>query len=612
MRGLALFCLILIFAQANVVAASTTADLLAQARELLGESPQDALKIIQDLEAQGPLDTNAKMEADLIRCGYYVDNDDAKEALKIVTAWTETKIRSLSKEDQLQLQLCHASAEEKLGKFILAESSYKQILSQSRAEKMKLIEAETLLNLGQLHGYQGDFTEALTSLQNAQNLFYELELPNKLRITLNSIAILYGRMGEDKKAVEYFTEVLEKNKASGKKRNVAVVLYNLGRRYQSLKDFAKAENSYEESIAIHTELGNETSQALVLRALGSIYNETGKPAQALQALNQALGILSSKNRVKSQAGLHLELAISYRLLNKSDKALAELEQAETLSEGSNSPITIRDITEERSRIYVQMRDWQNAYVQLHKYKTISDQILNNQKENQLSRIQLKFETAHQEQANQLLRTELETASRLQILQMAVIALGALLLGIGAFFAIRQVRLARQMKNLALTDELTQLPNRRHILTYGQEALRTCKEQGKPFSVLIFDIDHFKRVNDSFGHAVGDQVIKRIATVSKSLLRQADRVGRIGGEEFLIILPFTGPEAARDVAERIRDRVARTDMTDLELSLNVTISIGVCGCNDQLRPLDYLMNLADEALYQVKQNGRNGVRLRDSA
>jgi len=90
------------------------------------------------------------------------------------------------------------------------------------------------------------------------------------------------------------------------------------------------------------------------------------------------------------------------------------------------------------------------------------------------------------------------------------------------------------------------------------------------------------------------------------------VGRIGGEEFLIILPFTGPDAARDVAERIRDRVARTDMSDLELSLNVTISIGVCGCNDQLRPLDYLMNLADEALYQVKQNGRNGVRLRDSA
>ncbi|MNL04992.1 putative diguanylate cyclase YcdT [compost metagenome] len=510
------------------------------------------------------------------------------------------------------MQLCEASAQEKLGKFTIAESSYKKILSESRTEKIKLIEAETLLNLGQLRGYQGDFTDALTSLQSAQNLFYELELPNKLRITLNSIAILYGRMGEDKKAIEYFNEVLEKNKAAGKKRNIAVVLYNLGRRHQSLKDFAKAENAYEESIAIHKELKNEASQALVLRALGSIYNETGKPAQALEALNQALSILESKNRVKSQAGLHLERANSYRLLNKNDKALTELEQAEALSEGSNSPITIRDISEERSQIYVQMREWQNAYVQLHKYKTISDQILNSQKENQLSRIQLKFETAHQEQANQLLRKELETASRLQFLQMAVIALGALLLGVGAFFAIRQVRLARQMKNLALTDELTQLPNRRHILTYGQEALRTCKEQGKPFSVLIFDIDHFKRVNDSFGHAVGDQVIKRIATVSKGLLRQADRVGRVGGEEFLIILPFTGPDAAREVAERIRDRVARTDMTDLELSLNVTISIGVCGCNDQLRPLDYLMNLADEALYQVKQNGRNGVRLRDSA
>ena len=612
MRGLVLSCLILIFAHANVVVASTTTDLLAQARELLGESPQDALKIIQDLEAQGPLESNLKVEADLIRCGYYVDNDDSKEALKIVAAWTPNQIRNLPREDQLQLQLCEASAQEKLGKFAIAEKAYQAILAESRTEKIKFLQAETLLNLGQLRGYQGDFTEALTSLQSAQNLFYELEMPNKLRVTLNSIAILYGRMGEDKKAIEYFTEVLEKNKAAGKKRNVAVVLYNLGRRYQALKDFALAEASYEESIGIHKELGNETSEALVLRALGSIYNETGKPAQALQALNQALGILESKNRIKSQAGLHLERAVSYRLLNKNDKALAELERAEVLSEGSNSPITIRDISEERSQIYVQMRDWQNAFVQLHKYKTISDQILTSQKENQLSRIQLKFETAHQEQANQLLRRELETASRLQFLQMAVIALGALLLGVGAFFAVRQVRLARQMKNLALTDELTQLPNRRHILTYGQEALKSCKEQGKPFSVLIFDIDHFKRVNDSFGHAVGDDVIKRIASVSKNLLRQSDRVGRIGGEEFLIILPFTGPDVAKEVAERIRERVARTDMTDLELSLNVTISIGVCGCKDQLRPLDYLMNLADEALYQVKQNGRNGVRLRDSA
>lgn len=605
-------CLILIFAHAPVVEASTTTELLGQARELLGESPQDALKIIDDIEAQGPLKNNLKIIADLIRCDYYVDNDDSKKALKIVAVWTPATIQTLSQEEHLQLQLCEASAEEKLGRFQLAETSYEKILQESRSAKLRLIEAETLLNLGQLHGFQGDFTEALTALQTAQNLFYELELPNKLRVTLNSIAILYGRMGEDKKAVEYFTEVLEKNKAAGKKRNIAVVLYNLGRRYQSLKEFAKAESSYQDSLAIHKELGNDASQALVLRAMGSIYNETGKPDQALTALNQALKIFEAKNRVKSQAGLYLERAIAYRLLNKNDKALAELEHAEVLSEGSSSMMTLRDISEERSKVYVQMRDWQNAFVQLHKNKTISDQILNSQKENQLTRIQLKFETAHKEQANQLLRRELETASRMQFLQMAVIALGALLLGVGGFFAIRQVRLARQMKDLALTDELTQLPNRRHIMTYGQEALRTCKEQGRPFSVLIFDIDHFKRVNDTFGHPVGDEVIKRIANVSKGLLRQADRVGRIGGEEFLIILPFTGPDAAKEVAERIRDHVSRTDMSDLELSLNVTISVGVCGCTDQLRPLDYLMNLADEALYQVKQNGRNGVRLRDSA
>ncbi|MFS4458605.1 diguanylate cyclase [Bdellovibrio sp. HCB2-146] len=612
MRVSALFCLILACASADVVAASTTSDLLAQARELLGESPHDALKIIKDLETQKSLDSAAQLEADLIRCGYYVDNDDSKEALQIVAKWTPHKLQSLGKAEALELQLCQASAEEKLGKANIAEQSYLDVLSMARSSKLKAVEAEALLNLGQLRGFQGDYSEALVFLENAQTLFYEVEMPHKIRITLNSIAILYGRMGEDKKAIEYFTEVLEKNRAAGKKRNVAVVLYNLGRRYESLKDFTKAESSYEESLKIHTELGNEASIALVHRALGSVYNETKRPKVALASLDKALKILEAKNRLKSQAGVHLEKAISYRLLGMNDQALEELDHAELLSEKSSSPTNERDILEQRSLVYAQMREWQKAYTQSQKFKSVSDQILNNQKDNQLARVQLRFETSKKEQANQLLRKELETASRIQVLQMAVISLLALLFSVGGFFAIRQVRLARQMKSLALTDELTQIPNRRHILAYGEEALRTCKEQDKPFSVLIFDIDHFKRVNDSFGHAVGDQVIQRIAAVSKSFLRQADRVGRIGGEEFLVILPFTPPEAAKEVAERIRDRVARTDMTDLELSLNVTVSVGVCGCTNQKPPLDHMMNLADEALYQVKQNGRNGVRLRDSA
>ncbi len=610
MRVLALFGLILFSLFSGLAWGTPAQDLLQQARELLGENPQSALKILDDLKRQSS-QTSLKFEADLIRCEYFVDNDDATKALVINNEWTP-QAQSFTTEESLKLRLCKATAEEKLGKTLEAESAYAEIFKEAKTKKLVKLQAEALLNMGQLKGYQGDYAEALTHLQAAQGIFHKEDLSQKVRITLNSIAILYGRMGENRKAIEYFKEVLEINRRLGKSRNVAVVLYNMGRRHEALNEYPQAIENFNEALHLHIDLKNKASQALVLRALGSVYNSTQKPVNALKALNQALIILESKNLVKSEARVHLEKTVSYRLLRKFDSALAELDAAELLSSKTPSPANERDLFEQRSLVYSQMGDWKKAYLSQEKFKAASDLIITNQKDNQLSRLQLKFETTRKEQANLILRQELEASSRIQLLQLAIIALGALLFSVGGFFAIRQVRLARQMRNLALTDELTQIPNRRHILAYGDEALRTCLDQKKPFSLLIFDIDHFKRVNDSYGHHVGDLVIQRMAMVSKSLLRQADKVGRIGGEEFLIILPFTTPEYAKEVAERIRDRVALTDMSDLKLSFNVTVSIGVAGLQTDPRPLDYLINLADEALYQVKQSGRNGVRLKESA
>ncbi|MDZ4367810.1 MAG: GGDEF domain-containing protein [Afipia sp.] len=159
--------------------------------------------------------------------------------------------------------------------------------------------------------------------------------------------------------------------------------------------------------------------------------------------------------------------------------------------------------------------------------------------------------------------------------------------------------------MANTDMLTGLPNRRHTLAILDEALRQAGQQGAPLAVAIFDIDHFKQINDSYGHAVGDEVIRRVGQRAKASLRDEDLVGRFGGEEFVCILRGRSALSAELVAERVRKAV----QTDSESGdgPGATISIGLAIFDDEETAED-LLQRADKALYMAKRAGRNRLQM----
>lgn len=161
------------------------------------------------------------------------------------------------------------------------------------------------------------------------------------------------------------------------------------------------------------------------------------------------------------------------------------------------------------------------------------------------------------------------------------------------------------ERVANTDMLTGLPNRRHTLAFLERAMAGAREHGAPLAVAIFDIDHFKRINDLHGHATGDRVIQRVAQRAKSALRDEDLVGRIGGEEFVCILQRSSALAAEIVAERVRKtvEVGMAEAADLPLA---TISIGLA-VYDGEPDIKELLHRADEALYAAKREGRNRMR-----
>ena len=160
---------------------------------------------------------------------------------------------------------------------------------------------------------------------------------------------------------------------------------------------------------------------------------------------------------------------------------------------------------------------------------------------------------------------------------------------------------------ASTDALTGLANRRHLEEYLAEQFRISSRYGTPLSLIIFDIDFFKRVNDEHGHPVGDQVLREVAVVLQRTMREADLCARFGGEEFVAVLPATSIEGALDSAERVRVAVEKQAMLTAGGKLSVTISGGVSSYRSGEQPShDWLLKEADMALYEAKRTGRNRI------
>ena len=166
---------------------------------------------------------------------------------------------------------------------------------------------------------------------------------------------------------------------------------------------------------------------------------------------------------------------------------------------------------------------------------------------------------------------------------------------------------RELERLTRQDGLTGLFNRNTFVELSNNELRRSKRQGSSTTILLLDLDHFKRINDTWGHPAGDAVLRHVAQTMVSSVRSTDLVGRLGGEEFIVLLPHTSAEAGRKIAEKIRQRLEVSELRWEGARIAVTASIGLAGTSaDENREFDSLYTEADKALYLAKQRGRNRV------
>jgi len=173
-------------------------------------------------------------------------------------------------------------------------------------------------------------------------------------------------------------------------------------------------------------------------------------------------------------------------------------------------------------------------------------------------------------------------------------------------AYRRIKLYKEVETLAITDALTGTYTRRYFLERFEEEVRRAQARKTRLSFLMLDVDHFKKVNDQYGHLAGDEVLKQVGVVLREGVREIDIAGRYGGEEFCVVLPDTDGQGALLVAERIRKAVEARTIKAYDASLRITISIGISSFPSDGKQLEELIDKADWSLYRAKSQGRNRV------
>lgn len=572
-------------------------------------SKRDADEALRILKQQPDVDLEVRTR--LLLCDYQAERDTKAAEREI-----DAGMALLPKAHRVGLKAglldCRGQMFETAGNNAKARALYEQAVAVAAETHDEEMLAQSLFSRGYLLGLQGDYAAGLTDLKRAQSLYDKLNKPLHSLTTLNSIAILYNRMGDYAQAREIYSRALKAQRDAGMQREVAVTLHNLGRADENLHQWNEARKSFTESLALCRQLNYPRGEAYALRGLAAVANASGDPRGALETLARAEALQQQTPDARLRAQIQLARGIALHKLEKLPESINALEDALRVFREADAMGELNSTYSELADVYAESGNWRAAYDRRTQAKETSDRLLNNQLDQRFATLKVEFDTAAKDRENALLIHENEISQRaltqaknVRSLQAAVIVLSATLVLVLATLAVHQRRNALRMRYLALTDELTSVPNRRSVLSRLDPLLRdpdagTC-------ATLIIDIDHFKRINDQHGHPTGDEVLKVVAETVRNCVTEPSFFGRLGGEEFLIVLPRSDLEEARLAAERFRQAIMSIDTSKwFPDKRRITASLGCAVSKPGADTPSSMLRRADFALYAAKRNGRNCV------
>ena len=418
--------------------------------------------------------------------------------------------------------------------------------------------------LGRIYWHIDDFPVSMDYYLNALKLVQEEHHPDLEISLINGLGLVHYGLENYNESLQYFKTCLEKageEDLTGRadaNNNIAYVLHLLGRDQEAL-EYGMA------ALVLFNKLGTSVGKMETLHSLGAIHFALGKYDQAMTFLQEGIELSRQNNSQILEVSYIIEVSHILQVQGKLDQAERESLLALQIAEKINSLTNISRSHERLVEIYKEKQDYRSALKHYEAFHATYKKIFNDKSDQRIKTLEI----------------------------------------------LHQVEMTRKQadlyRELAGTDFLTSLVNRRRFLEIAEIAFQRAKLDISQFAIIMLDIDHFKNVNDLYGHKAGDEVLSTVAGRIKKSLRQGDVAGRYGGEEFIVLVQGAAFDQCVAIAERIRRAVAHKPIRIDQATVSVTISLGLACLNPAEKlSLDVLINCADQAMYRAKERGRNRV------
>jgi diguanylate cyclase (GGDEF)-like protein len=437
-------------------------------------------------------------------------------------------------------------------------------------------------------------------------------------MSADTLSLVMRSMGDYSQALALNQEKIDWDSSHNASMSLSVsrfmrgqILKLMGDYDASILEFAKARKL---SAALHDPQGIAFADQRICEA----HIQLGQLAPAQRECANALRVFSNVNSadsVKETQVLQARIDLGF---GHADLALAELNQVLDRGGEDVPPRVVGSMYEWRARANAALHNYRDAYNDLQQYVNRYTTANDAERMRQAGALRARFETDREIERNSSLKRELETsqeqsnrqAQRLRWNTVVVVA-GVWVIALLIYFLIANRSYRAQLVQLASQDALTGLPNRRRTLELAVAALEEARVTKKPMTIAILDMDHFKTINDRCGHAAGDHVLMEFARAGREALREADILGRWGGEEFLLLMPETPVELAIASLERLRTLVFGIRLPASGSGLRVSLSAGLASHDETVKSLEDLIARADAALYTAKNEGRDLIRISDA-
>ena len=538
---------------------------------------------------------------------YFYDdfNRSVEQANNLVTNQTPLAI-------QARLSLFQGLIDRRQGEYSRSQELLSKSLLQAKEANLSSLYVFGKQELAYTKTLTEIFETSMVDIQEAYVEAFALKDQFLIASINETYGAIYGYLNDYKKSIDYYQKAFEAYQALNYPAHVAEAIYGLASTYRYWKKYDLAIEYFEKYRNQVDYTPNSNISFFSAYGIGMTLAEKGDCVKAITVIDQALAL---KGVIDYNAELYKRKATCLIELGQLDEAEEAVFNAASIF--ANIPELMGttwqlDVIKISSRLAYARGQYDIGYNMLEQYHDKYTNLLLVNASQRLHKVRARMEIERQEIAQTLAEKRAQISTLEQdkrkkfdyqerYFKFFVMGLALLVL----IVILSQYRNNKKMQLLSTTDSLSGLFNRRYIFDYLQSALAGSHPDKTQLSVILIDIDDFKNINDTYGHPVGDEVIRQIATLGHEVFRQDDIFGRVGGEEFLCVLPRTNIIKAKIIAQRFLELINAAQLLK-DNEQPVTVSIGIAAYSAKSIDANQLYINADQALYQAKHLGKNQI------